>query len=250
MTRTVEDAALMLNVMAEPDARDWHALPYDGRDFAAGLYKGIEGFRIAYSPRLGYVDVDPDIAKPVRHAVRILRDLGAKVEEVDPGFADPRPDFRILWWSGARALAATVPEARRHLFDQDFAEVVASAAAISLDDYLAAVAHRGQLGAAMRQFMTGFDLLVTPTLPIPAFAAGKLAPKRDEDGTWVNWTPFTYPFNMSQQPAASICCGFTRQGLPVGLQLVGRMFDDHTVLRAAFAYEQATNWRRHRPPLA
>ena len=250
MTRTVEDAAILLNVMAEPDARDWHALPYDGRDFAAGLYKGIEGFRIAYSPRLGYVDVDPDIAKPVRHAVRILRDLGAKVEEVDPGFADPRPDFRILWWSGARALAATVPEARRHLFDQDFAEVVASAAAISLDDYLAAVAHRGQLGAAMRQFMTGFDLLVTPTLPIPAFAAGKLAPKRDEDGTWVNWTPFTYPFNMSQQPAASICCGFTRQGLPVGLQLVGRMFDDHTVLRAAFAYEQATNWRRHRPPLA
>ena len=91
-----------------------------------------------------------------------------------------------------------------------------------------------QLGAALRQFMARFDLLVTPTLPIPAFETGKLAPKFDDNGKWVNWTPFTYPFNMSQQPAASICCGFTRQGLPVGLQLVGRMFDDHTVLRAAF----------------
>jgi aspartyl-tRNA(Asn)/glutamyl-tRNA(Gln) amidotransferase subunit A len=250
MTRTVEDAAILLNVMAEPDARDWHALPYDGRDFAAGLYKGIEGFRIAYSPRLGHADVDPDVARPVRQAVRTLRDLGARVEEVDPGFPDPLADFRILWWSGARALAATVPEARRHLFERDLADVVASAASISLDDYLGAIARRGQLGAAMRQFMIDFDLLVTPTLPIPAFAAGKLAPKLDDNGKWVNWTPFTYPFNMSQQPAASICCGFTRKGLPVGLQLVGRMFDDHTVLRAAFAYEQATSWRRRRPPLA
>jgi aspartyl-tRNA(Asn)/glutamyl-tRNA(Gln) amidotransferase subunit A len=250
LTRTVEDAAILLNVMAEPDARDWHALPYDGRDFAAGLYKGIEGFRIAYSPRLGHAEVDPDVARLVRQAVRVLRELGAKVEEIDPGFADPLPDFRILWWCGARALAATIPESRRHLFERDFADVVASAASISLDDYLGAVARRGHLGATMRQFMTGFDLLVTPTLPIAAFEAGMLAPKRDDNGKWVNWTPFTYPFNLSQQPAASICCGFTRKGLPVGLQLVGRMFDDHTVLRAAFAYEQATNWRRHRPPLA
>jgi len=102
----------------------------------------------------------------------------------------------------------------------------------------------------MRQFMARFDLLVTPTLPIPAFEVGKLAPKIDDNGKWVNWTPFTYPFNLTQQPAASICCGFTRKGLPVGLQLVGRMFDDHTVMRSAFAYEQATNWRRQHPPLA
>jgi aspartyl-tRNA(Asn)/glutamyl-tRNA(Gln) amidotransferase subunit A len=136
------------------------------------------------------------------------------------------------------------------LFERDFAEVVSSASSISLDDYLGAIARRGQLGAAMRQFMARFDLLVTPTLPIPAFEAGKLAPKFDDNGKWVNWTPFTYPFNLTQQPAASICCGFTRKGLPVGLQLVGRMFEDHIVMRSAFAYEQATNWRRQRPPSA
>src|SRR5262245_231098 len=250
MARSVEDAAIMLNVISEPDARDWHGLPHDGRDFAAGLYKGIEGFRIAFSPRLGHAEVDPEVARMVRQAVRVLRDLGAKVEEVDPGFNDPLPEFRVLWWSGARTLAAGIPEAKRHLFERDFADVVSSASSISLDDYLGAIARRGQLGATMRQFMARFDLLVTPTLPIPAFEAGKLSPKIDDNGKWVNWTPFTYPFNLTQQPAASICCGFTRKGLPVGLQLVGRMFEDHTVMRSAFAYEQATNWRRLRPPSA
>ena len=101
----------------------------------------------------------------------------------------------------------------------------------------------------MRQFMEGYDLLVTPTLPIPAFEAGKLAPAApDNTGKWVNWTPFSYPFNLTQQPAASVPCGFTAKGLPAGLHLVGRMFDDRTVLNAAHAYERATGWHKARPP--
>ena len=100
----------------------------------------------------------------------------------------------------------------------------------------------------MRVFMERYDLLLTPTLPIPAFDAGRLSPA-DTDGTakWVNWTPFSYPFNLTQQPAASVPCGFTKAGLPAGLHIIGRMFDDATVLRAAYAYEQATVWRKQRP---
>ncbi|MFM8746975.1 MAG: amidase family protein, partial [Aestuariivirga sp.] len=105
------------------------------------------------------------------------------------------------------------------------------------------------LGAQMRQFREGYDLLDPPSLPSPPFEAGRLAPQSaSKTAKWVNWTPFSYPFNLTQQPAASVPCGFTPGGMPVGLQLVGRMFDDQTVLRAAHAYERATAWHKARPP--
>jgi aspartyl-tRNA(Asn)/glutamyl-tRNA(Gln) amidotransferase subunit A len=89
----------------------------------------------------------------------------------------------------------------------------------------------------MRQFMEKYDLLLTPSLAVTAFDAGKLTPYAD--GTWTRWTPFTYPFNLTQQPAASVPCGLDRKGLPVGLQIVGRHYDEWSVLQAAFAYETA-----------
>ncbi|MBI3672001.1 MAG: amidase [Rhizobiales bacterium] len=251
MTRTVEDAAMMMNVIAQPDARDWTSLPYDGRDYLRKLGKGVKGLRVAFSPRLGQAEVDPEIARLVAKAVKMLGSLGAHVEPVDPGFADPAPCFRTLWWSGARALLGKLPEEKLKLLDPGLADVVEQSRAITLDDYLDAVKARGLLGSDMRRFMEDYDLLVTPTLPITAFEAGKLSPA-DNDGTgkWVNWTPFSYPFNLTQQPAASVPCGFTKAGLPAGLHIVGRMFDDVTVLRAAQAYEQATDWKEKRPRLA
>ncbi|MGE3877063.1 MAG: amidase [Parvibaculaceae bacterium] len=249
MTRSVEDAAIMLNVIAKPDLRDWHSLPYDGRDYTKGLDKGIKGLRIAFSPALGHADVDPDVAAAVKKAVEVLRGLGAKVDRIDPGFADPGPIFRVLWWSGARALLGRLPEAKKALLDPGLADVLEQSLAITPEDYFDAVKARGALGTQMRQFMEKYDLLVTPTLPIPAFEAGKLSPDADGTGKWVNWTPFSYPFNLTQQPAASVPCGFTRGGLPVGLHVIGRMFDDAGVLRAAYAYEQACDWTKRRPPL-
>jgi aspartyl-tRNA(Asn)/glutamyl-tRNA(Gln) amidotransferase subunit A len=249
MTRSVEDAAIMLNVLSEPDARDWHSLPHAGHDYTDALDRSLKGLRVAYSPALGYADVDPEIAKLVKAAVKVLADLGAKIEKVDPGFEDPTPCFRILWWSGARALLGKLPKEKKALLDPALADVVEQSMAITLDDYLDAVKARGALGSHMRKFMEEYDLLVTPSLPIPAFEVGKLAPDYDGTGKWVNWTPFTFPFNLTQQPAASVPCGFTKAGLPAGLQLVGRMFDDQTVLRASFAYEQATEWHKRRPKL-
>lgn len=247
MTRSVKDACLMMNVIAQPDARDWHSLPYDGVDYTARLGKGIKGLRIAFSPALGYVEVDPEIASLVRNAVKVLEEMGARVEEKDPGFTDPAPCFRVLWWAGARALLGKLPADKRKLLDPALADVVDQAKSITLDEYQEAARERGLLGSQMRQFMEGYDLLVTPTLPIPAFEAGKLSPAPDKTGKWVNWTPFSYPFNLTQQPAASAPCGFTAKGLPAGLHIVGRMFDDRGVLAAAHAYEQATSWRKVRP---
>ena len=250
MTRHVRDSALMMNVISQPDSRDWHSLPYDGRDYLKRLGRGVKGLRIAFSPRLGYVDVDPEIAKLVAKAARVLASLGAHVEEVDPGFEDPGPCFRTLWWSGARALLGRLPEEKMKLLDPALADVVAQSMAITLDDYLDAVKARGALGTHMRKFMENYDLLLTPTLPIAAFEAGRLAPHDDGMGKWVNWTPFSYPFNLTQQPAASVPCGFTKAGLPAGLHVVGRMFDDATVLRACEAYEEATDWMKRKPPLS
>ena len=249
MTRTVEDSALMMNVIALPDARDWHSLPYDGRDYLKGLDKGVKGLRVAFSRSLGYVNVDPEIARLVEDAVRVLEDLGAIVESVDPGFTDPAETFRILWWSGVKAIFGKQPKDKLDLLDRDLADVVEQSRAITLEDYLDAVKQRGALGAAMRQFMLNYDVLVTPTLPIAAFDAGRLFPKgHDDTAKWVNWTPFSYPFNLTQQPAASVPCGFTAAGLPAGLHVIGGMFDDATVLRVAHAYERATDWVKRRPP--
>jgi len=249
MTRRVADAALMMNVIAKPDARDWHSLPYDGRDYVKQLSKGIKGLHIAFSPALGHAEVDPEVVQAVDKAVKVLRSLGARIDKVDPGFDDPGPIFRVLWWSGARALLGRLPAEKLALLDPGLADVVKQSMQITPEDYFDAVKARGALGTQMRQFMQKYDLLVTPTLPIPAFEAGKLSPADDGTGKWVNWTPFSYPFNLTQQPAASVPCGFTKAGLPIGLHIVGRMFDDDGVLRAAEAYEAATDWHKQRPAL-
>jgi len=155
----------------------------------------------------------------------------------------------VLWWSGVRGLAASLPKDKRRLLDPGLADVLEQSMSISLEEHFDAVKQRGALGTRMRQFMERYDLLITPSLPIPAFEAGRLQPDAEVTSKWVDWTPFSYPFNLSQQPAASVPCGFTSLGLPAGLQIVGKMFDDWTVLSAAYAYEQAHQWMERRPRL-
>ncbi len=247
MTRSVADAGLMLNEMAKPDNRDWFSLPYVPADFSKPA-KSLKGLRVAFSPDLGYVDVSPEIAKLVKSAVGKLKQLGAKVTVVDPGFADPAPIFRVLWWSAAGNMLGGLPAEKMAALDPALADVVQQAKSITVQDIFEATKARGQLGIQMRLFMEKFDVLVTPTLPIAAFKAGLLQPDDpDSDGKWVNWTPFTYPFNLTQQPAASVPCGFTKSGLPVGLNVVGKMFDDAMVMKVCAAYEAATDFCLQRP---
>jgi aspartyl-tRNA(Asn)/glutamyl-tRNA(Gln) amidotransferase subunit A len=248
MSRNVEDAAWMLNEIAKPDARDWHSLPFAGIDYAAFKQMSLAGVRIAYSRTLGYVEIDPDIAALVDAAVSVLAGLGAEIIEVDPGFDDPAKWFRTIWWGGARFLLGSLSPEKTALLEPALADVVEQAKSLTLEDVYEANRQRGLLGSHMRQFMTKFDALITPALPIAAFDVGRLEPASpDPSGKWVSWTPFTYPFNLTQQPAASVPCGFVQGGLPAGLQIVGKMYDDATVLRIAHAYENATRFGDRRP---
>ncbi len=243
MARNVKDAAFMLNEIAKPDARDWHALPFDGTDYAAFKSMTLAGVKIAYSRNLGYVDVDPEIAALVSSAVGVLADLGAEVFEIDPGFEDPARCFRTIWWGGARFLLGSLSPEKKALLEPALADVVEQAKSLTLEDVYEANRQRGLLGSHMRQFMTEFDALITPALPIAAFDVGRLEPASpDPSGKWVSWTPFTYPFNLTQQPAASVPCGFVKSGLPAGLHIVGKMYDDAMVLRIAQAYDEATGF--------
>jgi aspartyl-tRNA(Asn)/glutamyl-tRNA(Gln) amidotransferase subunit A len=239
MTRTVADAALMMNVLSLPDPRDWHALAYDARDYRVGLDEGVKGLRIAYSANLGYADVDAEIAEIVARAARAFEDLGARVEARDPGFGDCGPLFAAHWFPGAASVVRATPVIRRKLMDKGLLEVARQGEKMTMADYFAAMAQRGALGTLMNQFHEKYDLLVTPTLPLAAFAAGKEVAHVMKEKRWTDWTPFSYPFNLTQQPAATIPCGLTKKGLPVGLHIVGPRYADALVLRAARAFESA-----------
>jgi aspartyl-tRNA(Asn)/glutamyl-tRNA(Gln) amidotransferase subunit A len=237
ITRTVTDAALMMNVLSLPDPRDWFALPHDSRDYRVGLDDGVKGLRIAYSANLGYAPVESEIAAIVRKAVKQFADLGAQIEEVDPGFENAGPMFTTHWFAGAAALLRSFTNEQLKLVDPGLRDVARQGAKIRTLDYLAAVQQRGQLGVLMNRFHEKYDLLVTPTLPLAAFAAGREVTDVLREKRWTDWSPFSYPFNLTQQPAASVPCGLTKKGLPVGLHIVGPRYADALVLRAARAYE-------------
>lgn len=238
-TMSVRDAALMMNVIKQPDARDWTSLPPDSTDYLNGLDDGIRGWRIAYSPTLGYAkNVDPEVAAAVAAAVQQLADLGAVVEQVDPGFDDPLDISTGLWFLGAWTVWNTLTPEQQALTDPDFraeAEIGSRYSALQVQQLNL---KRGALGSHMRQFMQRYDVLVTPTVSIPAFDAKPAGHTPMDPAAMLGWTPFSYPFNLTQQPACTIPCGLTRDGLPMGLQFVGPMFGDAQVLRAARAYER------------
>ncbi|MET9383391.1 amidase [Streptomyces sp. NPDC002928] len=240
MTRDAADAALLLDVIAAPDARDWSALGPAGASFTDALAGGVRGLRVAYSPSFGgQVAVAPAVAAAVRRAVEGLARLGAYVEETDPDFTDPVDAFHTLWFSGAARVTQHFGPRQRESLDPGLREICASGARRSALDYLAAVDVRMELGRRMGRFHESYDLLVTPTLPITAFEAGIEVPKGSGYRRWTGWTPFTYPFNMTQQPAATVPVGADGAGLPVGMQIVAARHRDDLVLRAAHALYEA-----------
>ncbi len=237
-TMSVRDAALMMNVLKLPDARDWTSLPPDDSNYLARLDDGIRGLKIAYSPALGFATgIDAEVAAAVHAAMLQLQALGAVVEAVDPGIEDPLPITIGLWFVGAWTIWNDLTPAQQALADPDFAAEAEQGSRYSALDIQRLSRERGALGAHMRQFMQRFDLLVTPAVSIPAFDARPPASVPMTPQSMLGWTPFSYPFNLTQQPACTIPCGLTKAGLPIGLQFVGPMFGDALVLRAARAYE-------------
>jgi len=235
---SVTDVALMMNTITRPDARDWTALPFDNIDYTAGLKDGVKGLRVAYSPTLGYAkNVHPDIAAAVKKAASYLAQLGAQVEQVDPGIEDPLDITTGLWFAGAYQVWRALSKEQQALTDPDFAAQAALGERLDVNAVHQLNQRRGLLGSHLRQFMQRFDLILTPSTAVPAFKALPAGHSAMNSEAMLGWTPFSYPFNLSQQPAISLPCGLTADGLPMGVQLVGPMFADALVLRAAKALE-------------
>ena len=243
MTRSVEDSALLLTIIAQPDNRDFYAIAPDGRDYRKGLKTGIKGLRVAYAPTLGGRPVDTEIAALVAKAARGFKSLGAKVEEAAPDLGDYGAVFQKFWFAAAANLLGAFTPEQKKLVDPGLVAVAEEGAKITITEYFAATKAREAIGLTMARFHERYDLLLLPTLPLPAFEAGRLTPLTQTGEGWADWTPFTYCFNLSKQPAATVPCGLTKAGLPAGLQIVGRMYEDLTVLRAAYAFEEANPWK-------
>jgi aspartyl-tRNA(Asn)/glutamyl-tRNA(Gln) amidotransferase subunit A len=252
LSRTVADAALFLAVTAGPDLRDRWSLPDEGVPWTRAVDEPPpRGLRIAYCPRWADGPLDPEVGTIVAAAaLRFERDLGATVEEAEAPFGDLIEMNRALIaletdLTGLRRLAAgreqEISPALRALLRRSW----------TAEAFTDAVTARKAAVNATARFMSRYDLLITPTTPCPAFAIdragpGHIAGVAVEDDAW---TPALYPANLTGQPAASVPAGWTSEGLPVGLQIVGRRLADALVLSAAAAFERIQPWADRRPPV-
>lgn len=246
ITRTVEDAALTMTVITGPDYRDWYALPPDQRDYRVGLNNGVKDLKIAYSPNLGLgktikgpwgelnCEVDPEVAELVSKAVAVFSNLGADVEQVDSLSIEEALSIHGRQWAAfsANGVRSVTPE-QRALLDTGFSRYAEMGEQIPLTAFVEAIAGREDLGLKMKLFHEKYDLLLAPSFQVPAPDAGGLPEELQGPPA------FTCPFNQTGQPAASVPCGLTTAGLPVGLQIVGSLYRDDLVLRASRAYETA-----------
>lgn len=249
LTRTVEDAALFLTVAGGPDGRDGGSLAARPADYRADLGRPLAPLRVAWSPRLGYATVHSEVLRVTSAAVRTLDGLGWQVDETDPGFEDPAAIADAFRHPGlAAALGEHLP-AWRDRMDPSLVALVEAGLRMTAVDVARAQAARHALWDGVHAFFQRHDLLVTPVVAVPPFLAGAPAPGKIEGRPIPRrgWIPFTYPFNLTGQPAISVPCGVTASGLPVGLQLVGRRWEDALVLRAGAAFEAARPWA-HRWP--
>ena len=240
ITRSVADSAVMMNAMCSIGPQDGlNASLRD--DFLHDSDSGVQGFRIAYSPTLGYArEVDPDIATAVRAAVELLSSQGAIIEERNPDIDWPIDVYNtIAWVSQAHALA---PVVARHadVMDPDLVDIVREGESIDKGRYFEALGARVRIAGSLGRFLSDFDLLATPSIPLEPCRAGDHMPEDFEDPRRMNdWLPYSSIFNLTGQPAITVPCGLTTNGLPVGLQIIGRLRAEGPVLKAARAYETA-----------
>jgi aspartyl-tRNA(Asn)/glutamyl-tRNA(Gln) amidotransferase subunit A len=246
MTRTVADAALMLSVMSEPDPRDWGALPCDPVRYHERLDRPLAGLRIAWSPTLGYARVDEEVLALCERAARVFEQLGACVEAVPKVFDNPHPLIARLRDAVTHYAFASFGDDKLALMDERLAGIIRETRKVdSVTDFLAVENERAKFGARMNAFHRDYPLLLTPAMAVQPFSTELDSPPGY--GETGDWSPFTAPFNFTRQPACSVPVGFSRAGLPVGLQIVGPMHSDLLVLQAARAFEQAQPWAAARP---
>jgi len=251
MSRTVADAALMMELMVGPSAWDHTTLETWPADYTGRLREGVKGKRIAYSPHLDHARVDPDVATLVARAARRFEELGAHVEEVKTPWAAEGPELiRLTWPAHLARLIPRLAEWETRM-DPGLVACIKAGAHITMTDYQLGRERKYAYCARQLAWLEDWDFLLTPAVSVAAFPAELLMPRHwpEHAWDWVSWAEFSYPFNFSGAPAASVPCGFTPEGLPVGLQIVGKRFDDLGVLQAAAAFEEIAPWADRRPPV-
>lgn len=240
ITRTASDAALMLDVMSQRDVRDWHQnpLPFPSTmpELADFTWRGL---RVGLWTQMPGIKVDPEILVAVTRAASTMESLGAVVEQIELPGEGLLPLFNILWFSGAAARIGRMKPQERERVDEGLLRAANVGSRYSAVDFANANSQRAIFGIAMDMLLEKCDFIISPTTPVAAFEAGNDVPPGSGQQFWTEWACFNFPLNLSQQPACSICCGMTRDGLPIGLQIVGRKAGDSSVLAAVAAFAQA-----------
>jgi aspartyl-tRNA(Asn)/glutamyl-tRNA(Gln) amidotransferase subunit A len=241
MTRSVADAALALNVVTQPDIRDWTALPYTPMDYVQALECDLSGLRVALSMTMGFAEVDQPVADAVNRAAWLLEKCGAKVVEIDPPLTDPLPIFDTIRMANRSTMVAQLTPEKRALMDPILAGI-GRADSLTVARFRTAMQERAVYGMKMQEFLGQYDVLITPTMPIPPLP---VTTKHDDPASdqWYMvggrmWAPFSLPFNLTQQPAASLPCALDGDGLPFGMQIVAAKYRDSLVLQVCHALEQ------------
>jgi Asp-tRNA(Asn)/Glu-tRNA(Gln) amidotransferase A subunit family amidase len=249
ISRTVRDAALLLGVISGFDARDPASVSEPVPEFLAACEAPVDGMRVAWSPTLGYARPTPEVLKIAEEAVRAIEALGLSVDLVEEVMDDPVELWNAEFYAGAGTRLKDALRNSRELLDPAVAEILDDALKGTIDEYYAKVFARYALREEVRRFFERYDVLITPTLPVAAFGAGVNVPPELPDRNVVSWVYYTYPFNLTGNPAASIPCGFTADGLPVGLQLVAKTNREVDLLRVCAAFESARPWANSYPKL-
>ena len=242
LARSVLDTAMMLNVAAGPDPRDWRSLPADPRDHTVGLEDGVRGWRVGLSLDFGHVKADPEVRELVAAASRRFEELGAHVEDVGPLIEPLQQSFEPLWIGSFATRLRQIPTQLHGKLDPGFRAAAEKGMAITLADYARSYEAKSKLARDLALWHQKYDLLLAPVTPTAAPPVETLY-NSEAFPRWTKGAPYTLPCNLTGQPAASMPAGLTRSGLPVGLQLIGPPRADHRVLQAMRAYESAASWR-------
>jgi len=250
MTRTVADAALMMEIIAGPDDKDRYSLPSIAGTYSGALRGSVKGTKIAWSPDLGYATVELEVLEITSAAAQAFRKAGCTIKEYNPKLECPEDIFTTMVFCEYHAALSEHLATWRDKMDPPLARLVEMGGNFSAKDYVQATFRRQKFHASVQNIFREYDFLLTPTTAVPAFQTGKMAPElvAGERLSPIGWMAFTYPFNLTGQPAASVPCGFTKDGLPVGLQIIGRRHDDAGVLRMAAAFERLKPWNDKKPP--